>query len=147
MNTFTRKSLAVALAGASMLSLPDPAEAVRVSSNGTGQVLLYPYYTVRGNSVALDNWRNATAWTAPGSITPDLRRALPQISTVITTIGSEEQVIVTGGATWGGTNSVDPVSAVLMHDTIYNEYVLDTITQSGTDWIITFPPSASIMCR
>jgi hypothetical protein len=50
MNTFTRKSLAAALAGASILCIADPADAVRVSDNGTGQVLLYPYYTVRGSS-------------------------------------------------------------------------------------------------
>jgi hypothetical protein len=89
--------------------------------------------------VALDNWRNAPLWTAPGSPTPDLADALPQRSTVVTTIAGEEQVIVTGGASWGGTNNADPVSAVLMHDTILNEFVLDTITLSGTDWIITFP--------
>jgi hypothetical protein len=89
--------------------------------------------------VALDNWRNAPLWTAPGSPTPDLADALPQRSTVVTTIAGEEQVIVTGELTWGGTNNADPVSAVLMHDTILNEFVLDTVTQSGTDWIITFP--------
>ncbi|MGH8713550.1 MAG: hypothetical protein ACREYB_06055, partial [Casimicrobiaceae bacterium] len=33
----------------------------------------------------------------------------------------------------------DPVSAVLMHDQVMNEYVLDAGTHSGTDWVVTFP--------
>jgi hypothetical protein len=28
---------------------------------------------------------------------------------------------------------------VLMHDRVMNEYVLDTATKSGTDWVLTFP--------
>jgi len=34
---------------------------------------------------------------------------------------------------------VDAVSAVLMHDNIYNEFVLEKATASGTDWVVTFP--------
>src|SRR3989442_791717 len=33
----------------------------------------------------------------------------------------------------------DAVSAVLMHNQVLNEYVLDAATKSGTDWVITFP--------
>ncbi|MBL0038215.1 MAG: hypothetical protein IPP36_05900 [Nitrosomonadales bacterium] len=33
----------------------------------------------------------------------------------------------------------DAISALLMHDSIINEYVLDTATLSGTDWVITMP--------
>lgn len=33
----------------------------------------------------------------------------------------------------------DAVSATIMHDSVMNEYVLDTTTQSGTDWVVTFP--------
>jgi hypothetical protein len=33
----------------------------------------------------------------------------------------------------------DAVSALLMHDNIINEYVLDQATLSGTDWVITMP--------
>ena len=33
----------------------------------------------------------------------------------------------------------DAVSAVLMHNQVMNEYVLDAATKSGTDWVITFP--------
>ena len=35
--------------------------------------------------------------------------------------------------------AADTVSAVLMHDRVMNEYVLDAATKSGTDWVLTFP--------
>jgi hypothetical protein len=47
MNTFRKKSLHVALAGLGMLGLTGAADAVMVNPNGLGQVLVYPYYTVR----------------------------------------------------------------------------------------------------
>jgi hypothetical protein len=34
---------------------------------------------------------------------------------------------------------VDAVSAVLMHNQVMNEFVLDKATNSGTDWVLTFP--------
>jgi hypothetical protein len=53
MNTFSKKSLHVALAGLSTLGLAGAAEAVMINPNGLGQVLVYPYYTVRnGYNVA-----------------------------------------------------------------------------------------------
>ena len=47
MNTFNRKSLYAALAGLGALSGMGAADAVNVSGDGIGQVLIYPYYTVR----------------------------------------------------------------------------------------------------
>jgi hypothetical protein len=47
MNTFNKKSLFVALASLGALSVTGTADAVYVNPDGTGQVLLYPYYTVR----------------------------------------------------------------------------------------------------
>ena len=47
MNTFKRKSLYAALAGVSALGAAGAAQAVNVNPDGLGQVLLYPYYTVR----------------------------------------------------------------------------------------------------
>ena len=47
MNTFTKKSLHVALAGLGTLAMAGTADAVMVNPNGLGQVLIYPYYTVR----------------------------------------------------------------------------------------------------
>lgn len=36
-------------------------------------------------------------------------------------------------------DSLDAVSAVLMHDTIANDFVLEPSIAAGTDWVITFP--------
>ena len=36
-------------------------------------------------------------------------------------------------------SSIDAVSAVLMHDTIANDFVLEPSIAAGTDWVITFP--------
>ncbi len=47
MNTFNRKSLYAALAGLGALGAMGAAEAVNLSADGLGQVLIYPYYTVR----------------------------------------------------------------------------------------------------
>ena len=38
-----------------------------------------------------------------------------------------------------GLGAVDPVSAVMMHNNVYNEFVLDTVTKSRTDWVATMP--------
>lgn len=47
MKTFKKKVLVSALAGASVLGLAGTAQAVNVNPDGLGQVLIYPYYTVR----------------------------------------------------------------------------------------------------
>jgi len=46
MNTFNKKSLCVALAATGMLGAAGAVQAVNVSENGLGNVLIYPYYTV-----------------------------------------------------------------------------------------------------
>jgi hypothetical protein len=50
MNTFTKKSLYAALAGIGALGAAGAAQAVSINDDGLGQVLLYPYFTVRSNS-------------------------------------------------------------------------------------------------
>jgi hypothetical protein len=55
MNTFTKKSLHIALAGLGTLGLAGAADAVMVNPNGLGQVLIYPYYTVRAPAYAFAN--------------------------------------------------------------------------------------------
>lgn len=50
MNTFSKKSLHVALAGLGALGVATSAGAVMVNPDGLGQVLIYPYYTVRADA-------------------------------------------------------------------------------------------------
>jgi hypothetical protein len=82
-------------------------------------------------AVALDNYSDTSLYANSGSTLPDLQEASPPVSGVIS-----------GGyyfeSFWAGANA-DPVSAVLMHDQVMNEFVLDSITNSGTDWVVTMP--------
>jgi len=50
MNTFNRKSLYTALAGLGALGGVGAVDAVNLSPEGLGQVLIYPYYTVRAGA-------------------------------------------------------------------------------------------------
>jgi hypothetical protein len=87
------------------------------------------------DAVAIDGW-DATVGgqgSASTSLTPSI------VTGSITT----SNVFVGGAvktATWGGlTASRDAVSATIMRNHVMNEFVLDTSTQSGTDWVVTFP--------
>ena len=53
MNTFKHKSLYAALAGLGALGVTGAAQAVSRQPDGLGQVLIYPYYTVRGVPTAV----------------------------------------------------------------------------------------------
>ena len=91
------------------------------------------------DAVALANFNTqSTNWAAAGSTSPDLSAVGPKTSVVFNNVNNVTTVIT---STWTGINNqpVDPVSAVLMHDNIYNEFVLDPGTKSGTDWVITMP--------
>ena len=50
MNTFTRKTLYAAIAGAATIGVASTAQAVNLSQDGLGQVLIYPYYTAKNNA-------------------------------------------------------------------------------------------------
>jgi hypothetical protein len=85
------------------------------------------------DAVALDNFAGGGFFffQPAGVTTPDLTFADPPISQVL----AGNNVFT---STWGA-STADPVSAVLIHDHVMNEYVLDAPTKSGTDWVITFP--------
>lgn len=68
-------------------------------------------------------------WNYPGSSYPDMTSA-DRTSLVL----YEGSVV---SSSWN--NGENSVSALLMHDNIINEFVLDNITLSGTDWVITMP--------
>lgn len=85
------------------------------------------------NATALDNFYTiGSNYQSSGFTTPDLTQAAPPVSVVFAGTNGVYQ------STWGA-GTADPVSAVLMHDNVLNEYVLDSATKSGTDWIVTFP--------
>lgn len=82
------------------------------------------------DAVALDDWTIVPVWTAPDSTAPDIGGGSVTSSNVFT-----KGTIAT--ANW--TVNRDAVSAVMMHDKIINEFMLDSATASGTDWVITMP--------
>lgn len=83
------------------------------------------------NAVALANYSTNNLYAASGLVQPDLTEAFPPISTVFTSNNTYQ-------STWG-LGTADPVTATLMHDNVMNEYVLDSVTKSGTDWVVTMP--------
>jgi hypothetical protein len=85
------------------------------------------------DAVALDNYVQfgGNIYNPAGSILPDLQQAFPPVSQVL----AGGQVFTSSWAS----GSADPVSAVLMHSNVMNEFVLDAGTKSGTDWVVTFP--------
>ncbi len=87
------------------------------------------------DAVALDNFATFdNLYTSAGSLLPDMTFSDPPVSVVPYQGGSMV-------STWApvGTQTPDPVSAVLIHDHVMNEYVLDAVTASGTDWVVTMP--------
>jgi hypothetical protein len=86
--------------------------------------------------VALSQFTQNKLWFPPGDVKPQLSDAAP-ISLVVD--ASDQNSPAAYISNWGGFSTVDAVSAVLMHDNLYNEFVLDKATASKTDWIITMP--------
>ena len=85
-------------------------------------------YTYR--PTALDGWSSQVAYSELGGRGTLLSDALPATSIVATQNG-----IVT--ARWA--NGRDAVSAVLMRESLMNDFVVDNGTASQTDWIVTLP--------
>ena len=84
-------------------------------------------------AVALQGFSSIPLWFTPGSVDPQLALVNPKTS-----------VVISGTTTWvtdwsTTPDAVNPVSAVLMHNNVYNEFVLETATKSGTDWVVTMP--------
>ena len=83
------------------------------------------------DAVALDNFSDVVLYTNAGSVQPDLTQASPPVSVLFANNNIYNSL-------WSA-STADPVSAVLMHDHIMNEFVLDANTNSGTDWVVTMP--------
>jgi ribosomal protein S28E/S33 len=84
------------------------------------------------DATALQGWSTIPQWASPGDVNPTLTFVNPKTSVV--TSGNTTWV-----TNWSAQAAVDPVSAVLMHNNVYNEFALETVTKSGTDWIVTMP--------
>lgn len=82
------------------------------------------------NATSLDGFFLGESFhTAPGDLAPSLNDANPQ-----SLVFFEGDVVESD---WD--RGVDAVSAVLMHNTLLNEYVVEAATAAGTDWVVTFP--------
>jgi hypothetical protein len=75
------------------------------------------------------------------SVSPQLTDSFPKTSVIfdaqIFKFSSELNIYISNWPT-PFYFSADTVSAVLMHDSVLNEYILDTVTHTGTDWVVTF---------
>lgn len=86
-------------------------------------------------AVALDAFRTTGRYEVPGTIKPDLTDVDPPIASI-----SDGSIYAGGTILAGGWRQpVDAVSALFMHSNIYSEFVLDSGTKSGTDWVLTMP--------
>lgn len=83
------------------------------------------------DAVALANWSTSVMYSPAGDVLPRLTGGNVVTSTVFTAAGN----VVT--STWASAR--DAVSASIMRQNVMNEYMLETGTASGTDWVITFP--------
>jgi hypothetical protein len=92
---------------------------------------LYPY-----DATALEDFTQNPLWSpSSATATPTLENVNPKTSDVLDASGYRH-------STWDpakGAQLADPVSAVLMQNEILNYFVLDPVTASGTDWIVTMP--------
>jgi len=87
------------------------------------------------DAVALDNFNNIAFHTEPGSLDPGLDDGIPLYDVI------EGNQVISGVAnpTGGVSAGLNAVSALIMHDTINNDYVLEPSIDAGTDWVVTFP--------
>jgi len=88
------------------------------------------------DATALSQFSDSELWAEPGSVDPRLSAADPFSVVIDASPQNNPYAYLTS---WGPNPTVDSVSAVLMHDAIYNEFVLDAATKSGTDWVVTMP--------
>jgi hypothetical protein len=93
------------------------------------------------DAVALQRFNRGPLYQPSGSVSPQLTDSSPKISVVFAAEPNFPSDLGVYVSTWPTPlyNPADTVSAVLMHDRVMNEYVLDAGTKSGTDWVLTFP--------
>jgi hypothetical protein len=90
-------------------------------------------------ATAIDGFSDVIQHTGPGDSRPNLGTAVTDsalgIATAYVPIGSA----MIKSDYQASTRGVDAVSAVLMADTLYNEFEVEPAVGASTDWLITFP--------
>ena len=93
------------------------------------------------DAVALANFNQTkNIYFASGLVQPQLLNVKPFTSTTIGNPNFPGDIGVYV-SNWPTSTyfAADTVSATLMHDSVLNEFVLDSATTSKTDWVVTFP--------
>lgn len=85
------------------------------------------------DALALENFFDSLFHTDPGSLFPGLADSTPLFDVI------EGNQVISGFGSRGGFEGLDAVSALITHDTVSNDYVLEPSIDAGTDWVITFP--------
>lgn len=102
---------------------------------GSGSVINIAEGTIAGyNAEAIDSFYLASSsatHTPPGSLLPNISNATSQTSYVF----ANGQLVTTDYTPYG----VNAVSSLFMVDNIYNEYNVESGTNSSTEWVINFP--------
>lgn len=84
------------------------------------------------NATAIDNWTTAVAHTNPGNLQPRVADGSNTVAAVFRSSGQDVDV-----RDWG--SNLDAVNAVLMQDTVLNEYAINPGLAGLTEWVFTFP--------
>lgn len=85
------------------------------------------------DAVAIDNWTEGSPFhTGPGFLTPNLGNGSTDYDVF-------DEGGVVSGSTAGDLAGWDAISALFMHNSISNDYVLEPSIGAGTDWVVTFP--------
>jgi len=94
------------------------------------------------DAVALERFNSSLGgiYNASGSVLPQLTNAFPRTSVTFgePNFGGDLGIYISNWPT-PTYFAADTVSAALMHDSVLNEFVLDAVTASKTDWVVTFP--------
>ena len=129
----------------SALAAPAMPANVVAAPEGSIKGTLEIYDFLNGNVLtteptALSGFSNTALWFDEGTIMPTLDLVNPKTSTW----SSGTKVVVTPNwPTLAPGNPINPVTAVLMHESLYGTYLNDTTVGGLTDWVVTFPTKRS----
>jgi len=127
-------------AGLTGASLPAVAAAVTAPTGGLfGSATLINVNSGRDTAykaVALDSWRTLPIYVDLTTDTPRTDQAFPPTSAIMT---NNSIYLASWSALAPATAGARAVSSVFQHAEVLNEFVLDNVSRSNTDWVMTFP--------